>query len=71
MSMTLDDIYNASKGSVRPWKHTVLGLGMGSLTGSKLILKMLNRFGSALSYDEVKALETEFAYSNEEMMPFM
>ena len=44
----------------------MLGLGVGTLTGSKLILRILNRLGNSLSYDEVKALETEFAYSVEE-----
>ena len=63
--MSSDAVYNASRGSVRPWKQTVLGLGLGSLTGSQLILRILNRLGSTLSYDEIKALETEFVYSAE------
>ncbi|KAJ8031889.1 hypothetical protein HOLleu_25241 [Holothuria leucospilota] len=65
-AMSSDAVYNTSRGAVRPWKHTVLGLGIGTLTGSKLILRILNRLGNSLSYDEVKALETEFAYSIEE-----
>ena len=64
-AMSSDAVYNTSRGTVRPWKHTVLGLGIGTLTGSKLIMRILNRFGNSLSYDEVKALETEFAYSVE------
>jgi len=65
MAMTSDAVYNTSHGTVRPWKHTVLGLGLGTLTGSKLVLRLLNRLGYSLSYDEVKALETEFAYTAE------
>ena len=65
MAMSSDAIYNTTRGSVRPWKHTALGLGLGSLTGSKLVLRIMNRLGNSLSYDEVKALETEFAYSAE------
>lgn len=42
---------------------TVLGLGLGSRTSSKLVLGIFNRLGSSLSYNEVKALETEFAFS--------
>jgi len=64
-AMSSDAVYNASNGSVRPWKHTVIGLGLGTLTGSKLILRILNRLGYSLSYDEVKSLETEFAFSVE------
>ena len=65
MAMSSDAIYNTTRGSVRPWKHTALGLGLGSLTGSKLVLRIMNQLGNSLSYDEVKALETEFAYSAE------
>lgn len=61
--MSSDAVYNTSKGAVRPWKHTVLGLGVASLTGSNLMMQILNRLGNTLSYDEIKALETEFAYS--------
>lgn len=66
MAMSSDAVFNTSRGAVRPWKHTVMGLGVGTLTGSKLILRILNRLGNSLSYDEVKALETEIAYSVEE-----
>ena len=67
ISMSSDAVYNTSRGTVRPWKHTLLGLGLGlgTLTGSKLILRILNRLGHSMSYDEVKALETEFAFSAE------
>lgn len=64
--MASNAVYNTSRGAVRPWKHTVLGLGVGTLTGAKLILRILNRLRNSLSYDEVKALETEYAYSVEE-----
>ena len=63
IAMSSDAVYNTSRGSIRPWKQTVLGLGIGTLTGSNLILRILNRLGYTLSYDEVKALETEFAFT--------
>ena len=65
ISMSSDAVYNTSRGTVRPWKHTLLGLGLGTLTGYKLILRILNRLGHSMSYEEVKALETEFAFSAE------
>ena len=61
--MSSDVIYNVTHGTVKPWKHTSLGLGMASLTGSKLVLQILNRSGHCISYIETKSLETEFAYS--------
>ena len=65
IGMSSDAVYNASRGTVKPWKHTLLGLGLGTLTGSKLVLRILNRMGHSVSYDEVKSLETEFAFSAE------
>ena len=66
LAMSSDTVYNVSRGSVRPWKQTVLGIGIGTPTGSTLILRILNRLGYTLSYDEVKALETAFAFTAEE-----
>lgn len=40
-----------------------MGLGLASLTESKLVTRILNRSGHCISYSEVKGLETEFAYS--------
>ena len=61
-AMGSDAVFNCSRGSVRPWKNTALGLGMSSLTGSKTALTVLNRQGHAISYSIVKELETEIAY---------
>ena len=63
MSSASDAVFITSRGRVRPWKSTCLGLGMGTLTGSKTVVQMLNRLGHSISYDEVKALETEFAFT--------
>jgi len=64
-SMASDAIFNVTRGTVKPWKHTAMGLGFASLTGSKLSLQILNRAGHSISYSETKGLETEFAYSVE------
>ena len=61
--MASDAIYNVSHGAVKPWKHTAMGLGFASLTGSKLAMQILNRTGHCISYSETKGLETEFAYA--------
>ena len=62
-AMRSDAIYNVNRGTVKPWKHTALALGLASLTGSKLVTQILNRTGHCISYSETKGLETEFAYS--------
>lgn len=63
MACASDAVFNCTRGKVCPWKHQLLGLGLGTLTGSKLLLTVLNRFGHSISYSEVKGLETEMAYS--------
>ena len=66
ISMASDAMYNVSKGKVKPWKHTAMGLGLTSLTGSKIAIQIINRTGHSINYSEAKALETEFAYSLED-----
>ena len=65
VSMASDAIYNVSRGNIKPWKHTVLGLGLASLTGSKITMQILNRHGHCIDYNTTKGLETEIAYSIE------
>ena len=58
-----DAAFNCTRGSVSPWKHQSLGLGLGTLTGSKSLPTILNRLGHCICYDEVKQLEIEMAYT--------
>jgi hypothetical protein len=62
-AMASDTVFNVSHGTVRPWKSTVLGLGISSMTGSKAAVTVLNRQGHSISYSAIKELETEIAYS--------
>ena len=59
ISMASDAMYNVSKGKVKPWKHTAMGLGLTSLTGSKIAIQIINRTGHSINYSEAKALEKE------------
>lgn len=61
-SMASAAIFNVSHGSVKPWKHTVMGLGLASLTGCRLSSQILNRAGHIINCNEAKGLDTEFAY---------
>lgn len=63
IAMASDAMFNCTRGSLRPWKHQALGLGLGSLTGSKSVLTILNRLGHCISYAEVKRIETEIAFA--------
>ena len=48
-------------GTVKPWKHTTMGLWFASLTGSKLATcRFWTELDTVISYSETKGLETEF-----------
>ena len=71
-SMVSDAVFNTSRGLVRPWKQTSLGLGLSSMLGSKTAVTVLNRLGHTVNYYECKRLETEIAYtcsSGDQEMP--
>lgn len=56
-----DLLYNVSKGRQKTPKHVALSLTVKNLTGSKELITMLNRFGHAISYDQVLQIETGLA----------
>ena len=55
--------YNVRRGSVRPWKSPVLGLGISTITGSKLAVQILNRRSQCINYSEVKALKIKLVFT--------
>lgn len=63
--MSSDAIYNVTQGSTRPWKNTVFGLGLASLTprvqDSPAGFEQIRTLH--ISYSETKGIESEFAYS--------
>ena len=59
---TCDDVmYVTSRGRTKPGKHLCLGLGLKSLTGSRRVIEILNRFGHCIGYHMVESIETELA----------
>ncbi len=54
-------MYVTSRGRTKPAKHLCLGLGLKSLTGSRRVIEMLNRFGHSIGYHTVESIETELA----------
>ena len=68
-----DVIYAATSGNTKPAKHMKLGLAMKSLTGSRKVIDVLNRFGYTVSYNVVEELETEMtleANNKAQLTPF-
>ena len=61
--MASDAIYNCSRGNVTPLKHALLGLTVGTLTGSKSTIEVLNRMGHCIGYKKVKEMEAQLAYN--------
>ena len=60
-SVSDDVIFTTTRGRTKPSKHLCMGLGIKSMTGSRKLLEIINRFGHAISYHTVEALETELA----------
>ena len=56
-----DALFNVHNGQLKPKKHIILGMLVKSLTGSRKLMSVLNRFGHCISYSKEKELETELA----------
>lgn len=56
-----DVIFASTHGKIKPAKHMCLGLGLKSMTGSRRVIELLNRFGHSISYHTIETFETELA----------
>lgn len=63
-SLCSDIIFIISKGRIRPSKHLTLGMALKSLTSSRKVLTILNRYGHTINYTLAEELETEVTYSS-------
>ncbi|CAG2255235.1 unnamed protein product [Mytilus edulis] len=61
MSLAQDLIYSVSKGYTKTPKHVALAIYLKTQTGSSEIVKIINRFGHSVSYDQVEEIETSIA----------
>ena len=59
LSLSQDLIFACNR-SVLPPKHIGIGIAIKHLTGSKELIRMMNRFGHCISYDAVIRLENRF-----------
>ena len=60
-SVCYDVLFVTSRGRIKPSKHVLIGSGIKSITGSRRVIEILNRFGHSVNYHTVEALETELA----------
>ena len=54
-------VFNVTRGRIKPGKHICMGIALNSLTESRRVIKIMNRFGYSIGYRTVEALETQMA----------
>lgn len=64
ISLYSDIIYAITGGRTKPSKHLTLGLAMKSLTNSRKVITILNRYGHTVGYNLVEEFETEMTYTS-------
>lgn len=62
-SRSHDVIHMVSNGQTKTSKHITLGMALKSLTSSRKVVDILNRYGHCCSYNVVEELETELTFS--------
>lgn len=63
-SICSDIIYAVTKGRCKPAKNLNLGLAIKSLTNSRQVISMLNKYGHTIGYNLAEELETEMTYTS-------
>ncbi|XP_011858812.1 PREDICTED: uncharacterized protein LOC105556339, partial [Vollenhovia emeryi] len=58
-----DAIYAVSNGRIKTGKHITLAMALKSLTSSRNVVNIINRFGHCCSYTTTEELETEATYA--------
>ena len=61
LSLGQDIFYMGKGGKVRTPKHTGMSITCHTMTQSKTLIRMLNRNGQGISYDEVQGIDTAWA----------
>ena len=59
-SSSADAIFACSGGKLIPGKHLSLGLALKSMTGSKSVVSLLNRFGHCIGDETVRRMDMSF-----------
>ena len=61
-ALCADTIFSTTAGNKKPAKHLKLRLTVKSMTGSRKLVEILNRYGYCVSYNTVEELETKLTY---------
>ncbi|KAG5879756.1 hypothetical protein JTB14_027042 [Gonioctena quinquepunctata] len=64
ISICSDIIYAVTKGACKPAKNVTLGLALKSITNSRQVITMLDKYGHTISYNLAEELETEVIYTS-------
>lgn len=62
-SLSQDIIYAITNGQMKTLKHMTLRLALKSLTSSRKVIAILNKYGHCCSYNVLEELETEMTYA--------
>lgn len=63
-SISQDMIFSVQKSRVKTSKHIMFGLALKSLTNSKKVINMINKFGHCCSYSVLEGIETEATFTS-------
>ena len=61
--MAADTVFLVTNGRKKPSKHLKLGLPVKSMTGSKKLIGIFNKYGHCVSYTTTEELETERTFT--------
>ena len=61
-SLAADTVFSMTNGRKKLSKHLKLGIAVKSMTGSKKLIGMLNRYGHCVSYPTIEELETKLMF---------
>lgn len=63
-SLSEDMVYIVHNGNIKTPKHICLGMALKSLTSSRKVIDIINRYGHCISYSAVEELETEATFTS-------
>ena len=63
-SMSEDVVFAATAGLKKPQKHLMLGIALKSLTGSRKVIKIMNRLGHFASSHTIEEVEREATFES-------
>ena len=67
-SSSQDAMFIVQRGRVKTAKHVTLGMALKSITGSKKLVQVMNRFGHCINYNSLEELETATAEALQKRM---